>query len=305
MAELRRTSVCWHTGLPPWRADLAAAAKSLQDIVHVIRAPCDPERGGADKGEGRNWGSDWKKVAKRSVDDCYEDINALMSDGRARTFNAICVELYDKTSNILWKKNPDHALWLLVEDEVLKWTCTAPILFFAAVMEDDVKDRSICMHCSKDFEYEIGTEDGEFCAACLVRIRDGAEEEAEELSKRAIDLEEERDDLHAQVSELEKQVAQLHLEAEKQDAALAEMAAEMVDAVEGEVIGPGAKTDRGERIGPFYWVTPDGSDDGHEDAVLVGNIDILGVPHHAIFARWQHRHPRCAPPRHLHPRRRR
>jgi hypothetical protein len=200
MAELRRTSVCWHTGLPPWRADLAAAAESLQDIVHVIRAPCDPERGGADKGEGRNWGSDWKKVAKRSVDDCYEDINALMSDGRARTFNAICVELYDKTSNILWKKNPDHALWLLVEDEVLKWTCTAPILFFAAVMEDDVKDRSICMHCSKDFEYEIGTEDGEFCAACLVRIRDGAEEEAEELSKRAIDLEEERDDLHAQVS---------------------------------------------------------------------------------------------------------
>jgi hypothetical protein len=52
-----------------------------------------------------------------------------LADGRARTFNAIGVELLDHTADTLLGSPYDEALWQLVEAEQLEHTMEAPVLF--------------------------------------------------------------------------------------------------------------------------------------------------------------------------------
>lgn len=52
-----------------------------------------------------------------------------LGDGEARTFNRIMVELADFTADTAFEKAPDHALWQLVDEELVEHTAVAPILF--------------------------------------------------------------------------------------------------------------------------------------------------------------------------------
>lgn len=113
----------------------------LKKYTHLIRSELDP-----DETLGRGFGRDidrksngkpagrkvdhWKNPG--SVDEFVKKIRALMSDGRPRTFNAICVELTGTTADVWADKEPDHALWQLVEKEELGWAQEMRAIFFCS-----------------------------------------------------------------------------------------------------------------------------------------------------------------------------
>lgn len=70
-----------------------------------------------------------RRMRKWTVDDCRASITSLLTDGTPRTFNAICVELYDKSSSVAFGETPEDALWSLVVDGVIEQTTAAPFYF--------------------------------------------------------------------------------------------------------------------------------------------------------------------------------
>lgn len=121
----------YHTGLP----DRSGMAK----YTHLIMWEGDPEEtlgrgkhGREDADErGLSGGRDsthWRKT--HSVDVYKQKITELMSDGEPRTFNRICVEITGTNGNVWFEKEPDLALWALVEEKKLCWACELGAIFF-------------------------------------------------------------------------------------------------------------------------------------------------------------------------------
>jgi hypothetical protein len=110
------------------RVDRSGAAQ----YTHLIRAAGDPERSPRPFG-GREDRSPHLTLATVEVTICREQILSLLSDGRARTFNAIGVELLDHTADTLLGSPYDVALWQLVDEDQLEHTLDAPVLFRACV----------------------------------------------------------------------------------------------------------------------------------------------------------------------------
>lgn len=107
---MRRRNV-WSTGVPMDRSK----ARAFTDI---IRAPEDPER--SPRVAASDPRSDtmalWRRELKKSSPADWEArILEHLSDGMARTFNRIAVELLDKTADIVMDTPIHVALWNLVE----------------------------------------------------------------------------------------------------------------------------------------------------------------------------------------------
>jgi hypothetical protein len=123
---------------PPdeWVTGLVVDRSGTAKYAHLARAPGDPERtprgarrDGPDP-DGRDRGAAWRrKLVGTKPEDHEEPIVGLLSDGAPRTFNAIGVELYDKTADLLFETPVDAALWCLVERGVLEHTLRVPVLF--------------------------------------------------------------------------------------------------------------------------------------------------------------------------------
>lgn len=121
----------WHSG--PY----CVAGTPCIDIVkngytHMIRSPSDPERRSRKQRH-----SDMGIVAAASAtmtsrktlapDVALEQVLQLLADGKPRTLNAICVELWDQTADIV-----DDRIWWAIVDAVaagdLEHSIKAPIL---------------------------------------------------------------------------------------------------------------------------------------------------------------------------------
>jgi len=114
----------WSTGQ---RLDTSGAAV----YVIMIRAPGDPDRKPRSAGPGGRQAdrTPHQTIKKRDVADIRSEISAHMADGKPRTFNAIGVELWDKTADIVGGTKAEDALWQLVEAGELEHTLKAPIRF--------------------------------------------------------------------------------------------------------------------------------------------------------------------------------
>jgi hypothetical protein len=97
----------YHFGVPD--------RSGLAQYTHLIRHETDPEetlaRGSAEDGRDS---THWAKIDK-SPEAWATKILELLSDGKARTFNRICVTLTGTTADVWAGKPPDDGLWLLVE----------------------------------------------------------------------------------------------------------------------------------------------------------------------------------------------
>lgn len=123
----------YHRGLPDRTTD------PMSRYTHLIRWYGDPE-----ESLGRGFGRDidrkpngkhagrgvdhWKHTF--SVEEYKKKILKLMKDGEPRTFNCICVVLTGTTADVWFEKQPDIALWQLVEEKALAWTNGDGATFF-------------------------------------------------------------------------------------------------------------------------------------------------------------------------------
>jgi hypothetical protein len=121
-------------GSQEWFTGQSFYGEGLESLVHVIRAPGDPER--RDKAASLGGSTDGltktvqgNAVKRLPADVCAEAIVEHLSDGQPRTFNRLGVEIWDKTADILWQEGPDKGLWLAVEQGRIEHTSHAPILF--------------------------------------------------------------------------------------------------------------------------------------------------------------------------------
>ncbi len=124
---------------PTWEYHLGMPERSgTAKYVHLIMWTGDPpETMGRGKGkqeldenicsEGRS-STHWKRTHSAEV--YKEKIMSLMSDGEPRTFNRICVEITGTNGNVWFEKEPDIALWSLVEEGRLAWACELKATFF-------------------------------------------------------------------------------------------------------------------------------------------------------------------------------
>jgi hypothetical protein len=107
---------------------VAVDRSGIGQYVHLIRATDDPERSPRPVG-GRKDRAPHLTLSETPVARCREEIVSLLRDGRARTFNAIGVELLDHTADTLLGSPYDEALWDLIDRGVLEHTLDAPVLF--------------------------------------------------------------------------------------------------------------------------------------------------------------------------------
>jgi hypothetical protein len=107
---------------------VAVDHSDIAGYLHLIRGQGDPERSPRPVG-GRLDRAPHRTLADVSVEKCSEEIIGLLTDGRARTFNAIGVELLDHTADTLLGSPYDQALWHLVGREAVEHTLDVPILF--------------------------------------------------------------------------------------------------------------------------------------------------------------------------------
>lgn len=109
-----------------------ADRSGLARFTHIARAAGDPDRTDIRllPPELRDRTAAWRRgLAKRDPAEFRAPILALLSDGAARTFNAVGVLLLDKTADNLLDLPPDVALWTLVADGLVEHTEHGPILF--------------------------------------------------------------------------------------------------------------------------------------------------------------------------------
>lgn len=132
MSQLAFNLATWDGDSPEWVTGLAVDRSGVAAFVHLVRAPDDPPEAPRGSGSERRklWGvAPHVAIEKRSRDDWRQEIVKLMVDGKARTFNAICVTLTGLTADVCFGLPPDGALWMLVEEQLLEHTLTAPVLF--------------------------------------------------------------------------------------------------------------------------------------------------------------------------------
>lgn len=106
----------------------------MEQFVHLVRAPEDPQRSSREHRRRlvEDVNEEWRRVTGRDTfDEWRSRIVALLSDGRARTFNAIVVEIADITADVAFTKAPEKALWSLVSESNVEHTIHAPIRFRA------------------------------------------------------------------------------------------------------------------------------------------------------------------------------
>lgn len=118
--------------------------EEMERFLVVVRGDADPvcsrekriarEDRATERAKKRmDWGDDpngsWRALRGAPVEFWEGAIEELLSDGRARTFNAICVELADKTADVLSDSNPEWALWHLVMGGSVAYTRGRPVLF--------------------------------------------------------------------------------------------------------------------------------------------------------------------------------
>jgi len=94
--------------------------------VIAVRAPADPQRAPRQRGADK---APHLSLRRQGITEWRASISDLLADGKARTFNAICVILSGLTADICLDEVPEHALWSLVEQSRVEFTLHAPILF--------------------------------------------------------------------------------------------------------------------------------------------------------------------------------
>lgn len=99
----------------------------LAQFTHLIRWEGDGSETMA-RGSGGRDPLHWRKAGTKAQ--FVESIRALMRDGKARTFNRICIEMTGTTADVWFKKAPDDALWSLVGSGELWWACEEGAVFF-------------------------------------------------------------------------------------------------------------------------------------------------------------------------------
>ena len=72
-------------------------------------------------------------LRKQSIEKWRDQISALLSYGRPRTFNALCVVIAGLTADICGGETPERAIWSLVQQRAVEFTTVAPILFRATI----------------------------------------------------------------------------------------------------------------------------------------------------------------------------
>lgn len=80
--------------------------------LHLARGDDDPER----TPRGTYSPLAWRSAIKKPVRFWKKHIVKLLSDGNARTFNGIMVELANVTADMAFTDTPDQALWELVAE---------------------------------------------------------------------------------------------------------------------------------------------------------------------------------------------
>ena len=104
----------------------------LAGFTILVRAPGDPERRSREERHaamGREAsGSEWKSLAKVSVEAWAERFRALLADGKPRTYNALCVEAADATADVA-PDNAEAALWAMKAAGEVEHTIDAPVLW--------------------------------------------------------------------------------------------------------------------------------------------------------------------------------
>jgi hypothetical protein len=110
----------WHTGPGLDRSGTFA-------YVHLIRAADDPERRPRYKGQDAAPHLTLRRTT--TVASWRRRLLLHLADGVPRTFNRCMVELAGLTADVGFDENPDHALWALVDAELVACTLVAPIRF--------------------------------------------------------------------------------------------------------------------------------------------------------------------------------
>jgi len=100
----------------------------VAQYLHLVWGEGDPERKPRPKG-GQKDRTPHHTFNKMSDEDLQTAIVEHLRDDIPRTFNRICVELWDKNASILFKTKADQALWDLVEEGILEHTFEVPVLF--------------------------------------------------------------------------------------------------------------------------------------------------------------------------------
>lgn len=115
----------WSCFVPPADVD------GLRAYLHIVRAPDDPDRsaGPREGGPRRKDSAPHTTANRSSVQDHGAEILAHLADDVPRTFNRICVEVWDKTADIFYGTKVDAALWALVATGQIEHTNRVPILF--------------------------------------------------------------------------------------------------------------------------------------------------------------------------------
>lgn len=106
----------------------------MDGFTHIARSPLDPERESREerrKKFGKSAASEWKKLTGGCVDAWRRLISRILADGEPRTFNAIMLEASEgtHTADVAHAKDPDKALWSLVEEGAVEHTSEVPIFF--------------------------------------------------------------------------------------------------------------------------------------------------------------------------------
>ncbi len=144
-SALKESDAEWVTGYVPFHLtppeELEGLTDAEREVVKlsryqvVIRGPDDPVCASERKRQ-KNLpnasGGDTRphlRMRKWSLDDCRASITTLLTDGTPRTFNAICVELFDKTSSVAFGETPEDALWSLIVDGIIEHSTVTPFLF--------------------------------------------------------------------------------------------------------------------------------------------------------------------------------
>ena len=122
----------WHSG--PYDVPGAPRGAAVRDgFTHMIRAANDPERQSREARRARLGGvvaasgEVMRSRKTRAPEVALEQVLALLGDGKPRTLNAIGVELWDQTADMV----DDRIWWTIVdavEARVLEHSMRAPIL---------------------------------------------------------------------------------------------------------------------------------------------------------------------------------
>lgn len=106
--------------LPPDRSNITK-------YLHLIRDMKDPIES-MPRGKGKRDSTHWRKAW--TTESFRNELLKLMRDGVPRTFNRMCVEITGTTADVWFEKEPDAALWELVEERVLWWTFHEGCVYF-------------------------------------------------------------------------------------------------------------------------------------------------------------------------------